>query len=40
VWIHGDAADRMVNEGIGPIGITASELLPYLRKSLNQLLPA
>ena len=40
VWIHGDAADRMVNEGIGPIGITAPELLPYLRKSLNQLLPA
>ena len=40
VWIHGDAADRMVKEGIGPIGITAPELLPYLRKSLNQLLPA
>jgi hydroxyethylthiazole kinase-like uncharacterized protein yjeF len=40
VWIHGDAADCMVNEGIGPIGITAPELLPYLRKSLNQLQPA
>ena len=40
VWIHGDAADCMVNEGIGPIGITAPELLPYLRKSLNHLLPA
>jgi hydroxyethylthiazole kinase-like uncharacterized protein yjeF len=40
VWIHGHAADCMVNEGIGPIGITAPELLPYLRKSLNQLLPA
>jgi ADP-dependent NAD(P)H-hydrate dehydratase / NAD(P)H-hydrate epimerase len=39
VWIHGHAADCMVNEGIGPIGITAPELLPYLRKSLNQLLP-
>jgi hydroxyethylthiazole kinase-like uncharacterized protein yjeF len=39
VWIHGDAADCMVNEGIGPIGITATELLPYLRKSLNHLLP-
>jgi hypothetical protein len=38
VWIHGYAADCMVNEGIGPIGITAPELLPYLRKSLNQLL--
>jgi NAD(P)H-hydrate repair Nnr-like enzyme with NAD(P)H-hydrate dehydratase domain len=40
VWIHGHAADCMVNEGIGPIGITAPGLLPYLRKSLNQLLPA
>lgn len=40
VWIHGHAADCMVNEGIGPIGITAPELVPYLRKSLNQLLPA
>jgi ADP-dependent NAD(P)H-hydrate dehydratase / NAD(P)H-hydrate epimerase len=39
VWIHGHAADCMVNEGIGPIGITAPELVPYLRKSLNQLLP-
>jgi len=40
VWIHGDAADCMVYEGIGPIGITAPELLPYLRKSLNHLFPA
>jgi hydroxyethylthiazole kinase-like uncharacterized protein yjeF len=40
VWIHGHAADCMINEGVGPIGITASELIPYLRKSLNQLLPA
>ncbi len=40
VWIHGHAADCMVNGGIGPIGITAPELVPYLRKSLNQLLPA
>jgi hydroxyethylthiazole kinase-like uncharacterized protein yjeF len=39
VWIHGHAADCMINEGVGPIGITASELIPYLRKSLNQLLP-
>ena len=39
VWIHGHAADCMVNEGMGPIGITAPELVPYLRKSLNQLLP-
>ena len=39
VWIHGHAADCMVNEGLGPIGITAPELVHYLRKSLNQLLP-
>jgi hydroxyethylthiazole kinase-like uncharacterized protein yjeF len=39
VWIHGHAADCMVNDGLGPIGITAPELVPYLRKSLNQLLP-
>ena len=38
VWIHGDAADSMVADGLGPIGITATELLPYIRKSLNQLL--
>jgi hydroxyethylthiazole kinase-like uncharacterized protein yjeF len=38
VWIHGDAADSMVADGFGPIGITATELLPYIRKSLNQLL--
>jgi len=40
VWIHGDAADSMVADSLGPIGITATELLPYIRKSLNQLLPA
>lgn len=40
VWIHGDAADSMVADGLGPIGITATELLPYIRKSLNQLLTA
>ena len=40
IWIHGDAADSMVTDGLGPIGITATELLPYIRKSLNQLLPA
>ena len=40
VWIHGDAADSMVADGLGPIGITATEFLPYIRKSLNQLLPS
>jgi hydroxyethylthiazole kinase-like uncharacterized protein yjeF len=38
VWIHGNAADCMVSDGTGPIGITAPELLPYVRKSLNHLL--
>lgn len=37
VWLHGKAADEMVANGIGPIGVTASELIPYLRHSLNQL---
>lgn len=37
VWLHGKAADEMVDNGIGPIGITASELIPYIRQTLNQL---
>ena len=37
VWLHGAAADRMVTEGLGPRGITAGELLPYVRLALNQL---
>lgn len=36
VWLHGAAADQMVAEGIGPVGVTASELLPYIRRCLNQ----
>lgn len=36
VWLHGAAADRMVADGIGPVGATASELLPYIRACLNQ----
>ncbi|MEY3898901.1 MAG: hypothetical protein RI962_56, partial [Pseudomonadota bacterium] len=34
-WLHGAAADRMVAEGIGPVGVTASELPHYVRASLN-----
>jgi hypothetical protein len=26
----------MVAEGIGPVGVTAGELLPYVRRCLNQ----
>ncbi|MDB5854699.1 MAG: bifunctional ADP-dependent NAD(P)H-hydrate dehydratase/NAD(P)H-hydrate epimerase [Herminiimonas sp.] len=37
-WIHGAAADMMVAEGIGPTGLTASELPAALRKVLNQLI--
>jgi len=35
VWLHGHAADRLVEQGIGPIGLTASELIPALRDALN-----
>ncbi|MFM8467604.1 MAG: NAD(P)H-hydrate dehydratase [Oxalobacteraceae bacterium] len=37
VWLHGRAADTLVSEGRGPRGLTASELLPGIRSSLNQL---
>ncbi len=36
VWLHGHAADRLVAEGIGPIGLTAGELIPAIRSALNQ----
>ena len=37
VWLHGHAADQLVEQGIGPIGLTASELIPAVRSALNQL---
>ena len=37
VWIHGTAADTLVAQGIGPIGLTASELPAALRLVLNRL---
>lgn len=37
VWLHGKAADNLVANGIGPIGLTASELIPEIRAALNQL---
>jgi hydroxyethylthiazole kinase-like uncharacterized protein yjeF len=37
VWVHGEAADRMVKQGCGPIGFTAGELLPAVRDVLNRL---
>jgi len=36
-FIHGDAADRLVRDGIGPIGMTASEVILAIRASLNHL---
>ena len=35
VCLHGAAADSLVARGIGPIGLTASELLPEARALLN-----
>jgi hydroxyethylthiazole kinase-like uncharacterized protein yjeF len=37
VWLHGRAADVLVDKGIGPIGLTASELIPEIRALLNQI---
>ena len=35
VWLHGAAADLAVKAGLGPRGLTASELLPHARRLLN-----
>lgn len=37
VWMHGGAADELVRQGIGPIGMTAGELVPAVRAYLNRL---
>ena len=36
VHLHGAAADRLVQQGIGPIGLTASELTEAARHLINQ----
>lgn len=36
-WLHGQAADDLVESGIGPIGVSASELIPCIRSALNRL---
>lgn len=36
-WLHGQAADELVRNGIGPIGLCASELLPQVRRELNRI---
>lgn len=35
VCLHGAAADALVGEGSGPVGLTASELAPMARRLLN-----
>jgi hydroxyethylthiazole kinase-like uncharacterized protein yjeF len=37
VWLHGAAADALVYEGIGPVGLTAGELPAAARTLLNAL---
>jgi hydroxyethylthiazole kinase-like uncharacterized protein yjeF len=37
VWLHGMAADVLVTEGCGPIGLTAAELIPAIRTALNRM---
>ena len=37
VWLHGAAADRLVEQGVGPIGLTAGELPAAIRSQLNGL---
>jgi hydroxyethylthiazole kinase-like uncharacterized protein yjeF len=37
VWMHGAAADRLVAQGVGPIGMTAGELPAAVRAVLNAL---
>lgn len=40
VWLHGAAADMLVNQGVGPVGLVASELPGMVRTCLNQLIHA
>ncbi len=37
VWMHGKAADELVQNGYGPIGLTAGELIPEMRRIFNRL---
>jgi hydroxyethylthiazole kinase-like uncharacterized protein yjeF len=38
VWMHGAAADQLVAQGTGPIGLTASELIHAIRAQHNSLI--
>ena len=35
VCLHGAAADQLATEGVGPLGLTASELGPVARRLIN-----
>jgi NAD(P)H-hydrate repair Nnr-like enzyme with NAD(P)H-hydrate dehydratase domain len=37
VFVHGAAADALVARGIGPIGLTASEVAIEVRETINAL---
>jgi hypothetical protein len=37
VYTHGAAADALVARGVGPVGLTASEVAVEARNVLNQL---
>ena len=37
VFVHGAAADALVARGVGPIGLTASEVAHEIRNKINQL---
>jgi ADP-dependent NAD(P)H-hydrate dehydratase / NAD(P)H-hydrate epimerase len=37
VYVHGAAADALVGRGVGPIGLTASDVIFEMRNVLNQL---
>ena len=38
VWLHGAAADLLVEQGTGPVGLVASELPAAIRTCLNRLI--
>lgn len=40
VWVHGSAADALVERGVGPVGMTASEVAMEARHLLNKLVSA
>lgn len=37
VYVHGAAADALVSSGVGPIGLTASEVILEARQVINHM---